>query len=557
MNKVKRIVVTVLAVAAIGLSVHLWLFPSQARTAAAVSKPNIIVILADDLGYGDTSVYGSKTVRTPNIDALAASGVRFTDGYVTHPVCAPSRAGLLTGRYQERFGYEFNGSDRKGGVSLNEIMLPKVMKEAGYATGMVGKWHQGPNGQYYPTERGFDFFWGMSGGGTNYITDPKPGDEFAGVGSDDEINDDPGAKPKKKPGKTLDAGAKLKGKPGKTTIAELSPASADLETLRKQLEAVRTRAPITHNGFLAHETEYLTDAITREALNFIDQNRNHSFFLYVAHHAPHTPLQVTQKYYDRYPDIADKNTRIHAAMVSALDDGVGAIMGKLKATGLDKNTIVFFLSDNGCPGYLRGACSNYPLVGFKRTHFEGGVRIPFIISWPGHAPAGQVDHRTVSSLDIFPTAVAAARGKLPSDRPYDGIDLMPYLTGKRSGAPNPVLYWRAGPTFAIRDHDWKMIVMNIAPPGAKAGNGIKFKTARADDSSSLPPYPATFGQRAMLYNLKNNPAETYNLADLQQPVVLRLKAMLADWNKTLVPPQRPSKTQSYEEYDGVLLHLYD
>ncbi|MBO0723639.1 MAG: sulfatase-like hydrolase/transferase, partial [Blastocatellia bacterium] len=170
MNTVKRIAVIVLAVAAIGLSVRLWLLPSQARTAAAASKPNIIVILADDLGYGDTSAYGSKIIRTPNIDALAASGVRFTDGHVTHPVCAPSRAGLLTGRYQERFGYEFNGSDRRGGVSLNEIMLPKVLKEAGYATGMVGKWHQGPEGHYYPTERGFDFFWGMSGGGTNYIT---------------------------------------------------------------------------------------------------------------------------------------------------------------------------------------------------------------------------------------------------------------------------------------------------------------------------------------------------------------------------------------------------
>jgi arylsulfatase B len=501
------------------------------------------VILADDLGYGDTSAYGSKIVRTPNIDALAANGVRFTDGHVTHPVCAPSRAGLLTGRYQERFGYEFNGSDKGGGVSLNEIMLPKVMKEAGYATGMVGKWHQGPKGPYYPNQRGFDFFYGMSGGGTNYITDPKPGDEFASVGSDDEINDA--------------AGAKQKKKPGKTTLAEQSPAGMDSETLRQQLEAIRTKAPITHNGVLVHETDYLTEALTREAQNFIDQNRDHPFFLYVAQHAPHTPLQVTKKYYDRFPDITDKDTRIHAAMISALDDGVGAIVAQLKADGLDRNTIIIFLSDNGCPGYLNGACSNYPLVGFKRTHFEGGVRIPFIVSWPGHVPAGRVDNRVVSSLDIFPTAVAAAHGKLPSDRPYDGVDLMPYLTGKNSGVPNPVLYWRAGPTFAIRDQDWKMIVMNNAPPGAQGGNEVKFKKSDPADPSRLPPYAAAFGQHTMLYNLKNSPVETNNLADQQQTVVARLKAMLAEWNKLLVTPQRPCKAQAYEQYDGVLLRLYD
>jgi arylsulfatase A-like enzyme len=162
-----RSIAAVLSIAAAGLSVYLWFAARLAPTVAAASRPNVLVILADDLGYGDTSAYGSKIVHTPYIDALAASGVRFTDGHVTHPVCAPSRAGLLTGRYQERFGYEFNGSDKGGGVSLNEIMLPKVMKEDGYATGMVGKWHQGPQGPYYPNQRGFDFFYGMSGGGTN------------------------------------------------------------------------------------------------------------------------------------------------------------------------------------------------------------------------------------------------------------------------------------------------------------------------------------------------------------------------------------------------------
>jgi arylsulfatase A-like enzyme len=525
----------ILSIAAASLSVNLWSAVRPTQAGATESRPNIIVILADDLGYGDTSAYGSKIVRTPNIDALAASGVRFTDGHVTHPVCAPSRAGLMSGRYQERFGYEFNGSDKKGGVSLNEILLPQVMKEVGYATGMVGKWHLGRQGPYYPTARGYDFFYGMSGGGTDYITDPKPGDEFGSVGSVEEVEDIPGAK--KAPSKQV-------------------PASTDLVKLRQQLEAVRAKSPITHNGVLVQETDYLTDALTREALNFIDQNRDHPFFLYVAQHAPHTPLQTTKKYYDRFPNIADKNTRIHAAMISALDDGVGALEAKLKADGLDRNTIIIFLSDNGCPSYLHGACSNAPLVGFKRTHFEGGVRIPFIVSWPGHVPAGRVDNRTVSSLDIFPTAVAAAHGKLPSDRPYDGVDLMPYLAGKNSGVPNPVLYWRAGPTFAIRDGEWKMIMMNNAPPGAQAGNGIKFR-ANSTDPSSQPPYPATFGQHIVLYDLKTSPVETNNFATEQPHTVSRLKAELDGWNKLLVPPQTISKTQSYETYDGVLLHLYD
>jgi arylsulfatase A-like enzyme len=275
-------------------------------------------------------------------------------------------------------------------------------------------------------------------------------------------------------------------------------------------------------------------------------------------------------------------------MISAMDDGVGVIEAKLKADGLDKNTIIFFLSDNGCPSSVGdvGACSNAPLVGYKRTHFEGGIRVPFIVSWPGHVPAGRVDNRVVSSLDIFPTAVAAARHKLPADRIYDGVDLMPFLTGKRQGTPNPVLYWRAGPTFAIRDGNWKMISMNNAPPGVAAGNGAKIgkgklgrdksakdKTANdevakdnsandentrgASDPTTKPPYPALFGQHVMLYDLKTSPVEAGNLASQEPDTVSRLKGELTQWNKLLVPPQTPSKTQAYDSYDGVMLHFYD
>jgi arylsulfatase A-like enzyme len=516
-----------LGVVAVGLSLGLWLTPAAAVSKPSISKPNIIVILADDLGYGDTNVYGSKIVRTPNIDALAASGVRFTDGHVTHPVCSPSRAGLLTGRYQERFGWEFNpkGRDKRAGASLDEIMLPQAMKAAGYATGMIGKWHLGQSGSYYPTARGFDSFFGMSGGGSDYIIDPKPGDEFESKGSDDELDD----------------------------VAGAQPARVELAQLKQQLEAARAKAPISRNGVVVNETAYLTEAFTSEGLNFIDAHRHQPFFLYLAYNAPHKPLQATKKYYDRFPDIASKPRRIRAAMISAMDDGIGVIEARLKADGLDRNTLVFFLSDNGCPD-LDGACSNGPLVGFKRWHFEGGIRIPFIASWPGHIPAGQVDNRTVSSLDIFPTAVAAARGKLPPDRPYDGVDLMPYLTGRNSGSPNPLLYWRAGPTFAIRDGNWKMIMANLGPPGAAVSDNLKAGKA---DPTSQPPYPAMFGQHIMLYDLTLGPVETDNLATQQLGTISRLKGELSEWNKVLVPPVWVSRTQHYVNYDGVMLHLYD
>jgi arylsulfatase A-like enzyme len=264
-------------------------------------------------------------------------------------------------------------------------------------------------------------------------------------------------------------------------------------------------------------------------------------------------------------------------MISAMDDGVGAILAKLKADGLDKNTIIFFLSDNGCPSSVGdvGACSNAPLVGYKRTHFEGGIRVPFIVSWPGHVPGGRVDDRTVSSLDIFPTAVAAAGGKLPADRAYDGVDLVPFLTSKLSDPPNPTLYWRAGPNFAIRDSGWKMMMTNNAQPAAETtgepkskdkeklsegkGNKADRKALKGskDDPSSQPLDASPFGQHTMLYDLNQSPTETLNLAVQKPATVSNLRAKIDAWQKLLVPPQWPSKTQHDVKYDGVWLHLFD
>jgi len=444
-----------LALAASTLAVILWCTQQQSKTVSAASRPNVIVILADDLGYGDTGVYGSKIIRTPNIDALAASGTRFTAGYVTNPVCAPSRAALMTGRYQQRFGYEFNpdGRDKTGGVSLNEITLAQIMKSAGYSTGAIGKWHLGQPQGYYPSDRGFDYFFGMAGGGSDYIIDPAPGDEFIGQAGQDI----------------------------KMPAAGLT-ALPDGEQIKTLLERIRAKNPISRNHEVVRVDDYLTDALTKEAVGFIDRNQKKPFFLYLAQHVPHAPLQAPAKYIDRYQNIADPNKRVYAAMVSALDDSVGAVIAKLKQDGLYQNTLVIFLSDNGCAGYVNGACSNAPLSGFKRSQLEGGIRIPYIVSWPGNVPAGRVDNRQVSSLDILPTAAALAHAKLPSDRVYDGVDLLPYLSGPERTVPNPKLYWRNGPDFAMRDDNLKLWLADIAPQGAKsidepedAGEGSKRK----------------------------------------------------------------------------------
>jgi len=490
-------------------------------------KPDVIVILADDLGYGDTGVYGSKIAKTPNIDALAASGIRFTDGYVTNPVCAPSRAALMTGRYQQRFGYEFNpvGRDRTGGVSLHEITLPQIMKAAGYVTGAIGKWHLGQPAGYYPTDRGFDYFFGMAGGGTDYIIDPQPGDEYIGSGRDIVV-----------------------------PAAGLS-ALPQGDRIRTLLERIRAMHPISRDGKVVRVDEYLTDAFTDEAVDFIDRNRGHPFFLYLAQHAPHVPLQAPRKYLDRFRDVSDPGRRVYAAMVSALDDSVGAVIATLKKDGIYENTLVIFLSDNGCAEYTRGACSNAPLSGYKRWLAEGGIRIPYIVSWPGHLPEGQVDHRQVSSLDILPTAAALARAKLPTDRVYDGVNLLPYLNGKNDGIPNPKLYWRDGVDFAMRDGDSKLWICAIASHVAAAEDPGDEPGLRRKPRRSVPALGPK-GRHVMLYDLTDDIGEMHDLAAQDPPEVARMEAAIARWNGTLVAPQWPQSKRSTIDFDGQNLELF-
>lgn len=509
--------------AAIGLAALAMSVAAAAAVRAPPQKPNIIVILADDLGYGDTAVYGSRIVRTPNIDQLAADGVRFTQGYVTHPVCAPSRAAILTGRYQQRFGWEFNpvGRDRRGGVSLNEAFVGQILKTAGYHTGMIGKWHLGEAAGYQPVDRGFDEFFGITAGASAFMTQFRPGDEaYTPPGAEGSY---------------------------RTTVAAapLPPGATEMD----RMADVRAKAPVRRGREIVEVKDYLTDAFTDDAVRFIGANKDRPFFLYLAYNAPHTPLQAPKKYIDRYRDVADPGQRVYAAMVSALDDGVGAVRAKLKAEGLEKNTLIVFLSDNGCAGYVQGACSNAPLNGFKGTHLEGGVRIPYIVTFPGRIKGGQVDQRMVSSLDITPTAAALAGAQLPHGT--DGVDLMPYLTGRNAGVPNPTVYWRAGPNFAIRDGTWKMWEVNRADPSEAASVGAE---VTPDGTHAV---VSPLGQYVMLYDLSGDLGETKNLSAAKPDIVAALKARLATWDKDNVPPQWTSMRQSVRRQDGQLLKVYD
>ena len=386
--------------------------PGDPEPSEANRPPNIVVILADDLGYADVGYQGLTDFATPNIDRLAASGVRFTNGYVSHPYCSPSRAGLLTGRYQHRFGHVHNPKFRAGeGLPLSETLLPEVLSEAGYVSGVVGKWHLGDAPEYHPHERGFDEFFGLLGGGHDY---------FRSAGED--------------------------------AREYLIP-----------LEAHGEKIPVEG---------YLTEQLSEAALDFIRRHSENPFFLYLAYNAPHGPLQAPPAMLARVDSIADSRRQTYAAMVVALDDGVGAVLSLLEELRLSDRSLVFFLSDNGGPTPAN-ASDNAPLRATKGTVYEGGVRVPFVLTWPERLPADVSYDPIVSSLDIFPTAVAAA-GLAPSPS-LDGVNLIPYLTGADRGPPHPQLYWHSdeGGQFATRTPGRKLVrVLDRQPELYAIGDDI-------------------------------------------------------------------------------------
>lgn len=366
----------------------------QTAAAAEAKKPNILIFLCDDTGWAEFGFQGNEQIPTPNIDSIAAAGLRFPQGYVSGPYCSPTRAGLMTGRYQTRFGHEFNSTARNAGLSLEETTLAERFKKLGYATGAVGKWHLGSEPQYRPTARGFDMFYGT-------------------------LANTPFFHP--------------------TMFVDS----------RNDAEPQRLEDP----------DFYTTDAYAERAVEWIAEQGDKPWLLYVPFNAQHAPLQAPQKYLDRFADIKDEKRKIFAAMMSAMDDAVGAIMKQVRDLGEEENTLVFFLADNGGPTG-QTTSSNVPLRGYKATTWEGGVRVPFCVQWKGTIPAGGDYEHPVIQLDILPTALAAAGAAIDPAWKLDGVDLLPYLTGKNKERPHESLYWRFGQQHAIRHGDWKLVVGN-------------------------------------------------------------------------------------------------
>jgi arylsulfatase A-like enzyme len=435
---------------------HLWiglLVVLVSSGGFAADKPNIVVIVADDLGYADVGFQGCKDIPTPHLDALAKNGVVCTNGYVSHPFCSPTRAGLLSGRYQQRFGHENNPTwlpeNKEVGLPLDQPTIADALKKLGYSTGAVGKWHLGAHPSYHPNRRGFDSYFGLLGGGHQYFNH---------------------------------------------NTFKTDPMKARQEYL----------IPLVRNDKPVEEEAYLTDALGREAAAFVDANKSKPFFLYLAFNAPHTPLQAPQKYIDRVKEIKDEKLRTYGAMICGLDDAVGTLAAKLKEHGLTNNTLVFFFSDNGGPVGVTN-CRNTPLRGAKGQVYEGGVRVPFVVSWPAKLKAGQYTH-PVSSLDIFQTSLAASDGT--QNPALDGVDLVPHLRGEsKATLADRALFWRTGggQNFAVRAGSLKLVKVGKNP--------------------------------AELYDLANDVGESKNLADSKPNELAALQKRLDKWNGELVMPK--------------------
>jgi arylsulfatase B len=413
---------------------------ATAATAAVVlcsaepRRPNILFIVADDLGYGEPGCYGGTDIPTPHLDALAAGGVRFTHGYVTAAFCAASRAALLTGRYQTRFGFEFNPIGAKNaapgiGLPVGEKTVADHLRATGYATALVGKWHLGGTAEFHPQRRGFDEFFGFLHEGHTYVPHPWEG---------------------------VTTWLRRRALPDGGTGRWTSPDGRIVWTTHMGGNEPDYDAdnPLLRSSQPVDERANLTDAFTREANDFITRHRTQPFFLYLAYNAVHSPMQAPEAYLAKFAHLPDLHRRLFAAMLAHLDDSVGRVLAHLRATGLAENTLVVFLSDNGGPT-KELTSRNDPLRGGKGELWEGGIRVPFIVSWPGRITP-RTDATPVISLDATATALALAGISAPPT-PLDGVNLWPLLSGKSTAAPHSALYWRVGERHAIRQGDWKLL----------------------------------------------------------------------------------------------------
>ena len=427
-------------------------------------KPNIILILSDDAGYADFGFQGSKEMKTPHLDKLASEGVRFAQAYVSASVCGPSRAGIITGKYQQRFGFEENNvpgfmsevscaDGDEMGIPLNEKMMAEYLKELGYQTAFFGKWHLGGADHFHPTRRGFDEFYGFRGGARSYF----PYSE--------------------------------------------APAS-HLDRLEQGF-----------GNYQEHEG-YLTEVLGDETIKFIEKNKDKPFFAFVSFNAVHTPMDALESDLNEFPEL-EGNRKTVAAMTLSMDRACGRIFNKLDELGINENTIVVFTNDNGGPSD-KNASVNLPLSGTKSNHLEGGIRIPTLMRWPQKITrTGDYDY-PVSTLDLLPTFINAAGGNANETQELDGVDLIPYLTGRINSRPHDTLYWKKESRGAIRIGDWKLI--------------------------RYPDRPAE------LYNLSEDISEHNNMANQYPEKVKEMFKLLFEWELTLERPRWLLKRE-YERYD--------
>ncbi len=432
-------------------------------------KPNVIVVLLDDLGSMDVGFGGSVDIKTPNIDRIAHEGVNCTEAYISAPYSGPSRCGIMSGRYQQRFGAEGNQNaksiEEKQGVLESEVLMSDVMKQQGYATCAIGKWHLGDHPDLWPQSRGFDHFYGFSGGGYSFWGDAGKNHEY-----------------------------KL----------------------------------LQENGVPVQKTKqtYITDDFSREAVEFIDKTSKSDdpFFIYLAYNAPHAPLHAPQRYLDRTKHICYPERSVYAAMILAVDDGIGHVWEALERNDKLDNTMIIFLSDNGGTGNP-GRSMNYPHRAYKGNMFDGGIRTPFAIYWKGQLQPGTTYDKTISSLDIFTTVTTAAGFNVADNKnPLDGVDLMPFLTGKKSGNPHKSLCWRVcgGMEYAIRMGDHKLV-----------------KTYYQDDF--------------MLFNIKQDPIEMNDIAACNEKLVAKMAAEYEKWNSEMMEPRwvdehAPHQIKDHEDW---------
>jgi arylsulfatase A-like enzyme len=459
----------------------------------APNKPNIVLILADDLGYGDISLHGNDLIQTPNIDGIAKAGVDFTRGYVSASVCAPSRAAMLTGQYQQRFGFEFltdpfeslprtrvsdferfgneanfkawyqpSASIKERGLDPSVKTVANYMKEDGYATAVIGKWHLGMHPRFDPKFFGFDQTYGILGAGSLYA---PLGDE---------------------------------------RIVESRHAwdFADFTAWQNMYYYVQENGKQS----VPEGKPYLTDYLADKAVQYIEENKKNRFFLHLAFTAPHGPFQAKKTDYDKLAHIKDHNKRVYYAMIQNLDDAIGKVKEKLAKEGLLDNTIIVFASDNGGATYTR-ACNNQPFYGGKMSDFEGGLVVPFLMQWSGHIKPNTTYTNSVSLLDIVPTVLSATNSKAVTAA-LDGVDLVPFLNDQTDAhkKPHDVLYWRTGFLKAIQKDSFKLQINE-------------------------------HDQYKSLHNIVTDPSEKDNLFDKYPEKVQELDALWQKWNKDLPAPK--------------------